>query len=381
MKFGPVPLDEARGAIMAHSQRVGERMIRKGSVLDEDALDALARSGPRGGHRRPPGTRRRARGHRRRPPGRSRLVSPLLARTRAATGRVNLAAEVPGLLRVDAAMIDRLNTIDELLTIGTLPDYAVVAPKDLVATVKIIPFSVPGNVLAVAEALVRQAGSPLDAAPVPSPEGRPGRHRAARPEGQRHREDHRRDRAAGDPADRLAAAAAALAARGSADRQGAGIADFAGRRSAAGRRRLGGGGPARRRPRGHRAGRRRDPAFRHAGGPRQPDLPRPYRHDAGAGPARLRAQPEAERHRLRADPAVRRPAGRPDRGHEDGRRRAAEGDRHAAAAAREGARARRAPAPPRAARRPSPPSCWPPGGRAAWRRTTSCWSPTAPASR
>ena len=58
-------------------------------------------------------------------------------------------------------MIDRLNTIDESLTIGTLPDYAVVAPKDLVATVKIIPFSVPGNVLAVAEALIRQAGSPL----------------------------------------------------------------------------------------------------------------------------------------------------------------------------------------------------------------------------
>jgi molybdenum cofactor cytidylyltransferase len=74
---------------------------------------------------------------------------------------VNLAAEEPGLLRVDAAMINRLNTIDESLTIGTLPDYAVVAPKDLVATVKIIPFSVPGNVLAVAEALVRQAGSPL----------------------------------------------------------------------------------------------------------------------------------------------------------------------------------------------------------------------------
>ena len=89
------------------------------------------------------------------------LVSPLIARSRAATGRVNLSAEVPGLLRVDAAMIDRLNTIDEALTIGTLPDYAVVAPKDLVATIKIIPFSVPGNVLAVAEALVRQAGSPL----------------------------------------------------------------------------------------------------------------------------------------------------------------------------------------------------------------------------
>ncbi|HLJ06569.1 MAG TPA: molybdopterin-binding/glycosyltransferase family 2 protein [Acetobacteraceae bacterium] len=89
------------------------------------------------------------------------LISPLLARTRAATGRVNLTAEAPGLLRVNTAMVDRLNTIDESITLGTLPDYAVVAPRDLVATVKIIPFAVRGTVLGVAEALVRQAGSPL----------------------------------------------------------------------------------------------------------------------------------------------------------------------------------------------------------------------------
>ena len=47
MKFGPAPLDEARGAIMAHTQRVGERMIRKGSVLDEAAIAALREAGPR----------------------------------------------------------------------------------------------------------------------------------------------------------------------------------------------------------------------------------------------------------------------------------------------------------------------------------------------
>ena len=41
MKFGPTPLDEARGAIMAHSQRVGDRMIRKGAVLDDAAIAAL----------------------------------------------------------------------------------------------------------------------------------------------------------------------------------------------------------------------------------------------------------------------------------------------------------------------------------------------------
>ncbi len=45
MKFGSVPLDEARGAILAHSQRAGERMIRKGTLLDEAALAALAEAG------------------------------------------------------------------------------------------------------------------------------------------------------------------------------------------------------------------------------------------------------------------------------------------------------------------------------------------------
>ena len=160
MKFGPVALAEARGAIMAHSQRVGERMIRKGSVLDDAAIAALREAGRTEvivARLEPGDVPEDIAADRLAQP----LVSPLLARTRAATGRVNLAAEVPGLLRVDAAMIDRLNTIDESLTIGTLPDYSMVAPKDLVATIKIIPFSVPGNVLAVAETLVRQSGSPL----------------------------------------------------------------------------------------------------------------------------------------------------------------------------------------------------------------------------
>jgi molybdenum cofactor cytidylyltransferase len=160
MKFGPVPLEEARGAIMAHSQRVGDRMIRKGSLLDETAVQALREAGRTElivARLEPGDVPEDIAADRLAQP----MVSPLLARSRAATGRVNLVAEVPGLLRIDTAIINRLNSIDESLTIGTLPDYAVVAPKDLVATVKIIPFSVPGRVLAVAEALVKQTGSPL----------------------------------------------------------------------------------------------------------------------------------------------------------------------------------------------------------------------------
>src|SRR5271154_4360201 len=128
MKFGPVPLDEARGAIMAHSQRVGDRMIRKGSLLDESAVVALRDAGRAEvivARLEPGDVPEDIAADRLAEP----MLSPLLARTRAATGRVNLVAEVPGLLRINTAMIDRLNSIDESLIIGTLPDFAVVAPK------------------------------------------------------------------------------------------------------------------------------------------------------------------------------------------------------------------------------------------------------------
>src|ERR1700723_1433935 len=119
MKFGPVPLDEARGAIMAHSQRVGDRMIRKGSLLDEGSVEALREAGRAEvivARLEPGDVPEDIAADRLAEP----MLSPLLARSRAATGRVNLAAEAPGLLRVDTAMINRLNTIDESLTIGTL---------------------------------------------------------------------------------------------------------------------------------------------------------------------------------------------------------------------------------------------------------------------
>jgi molybdenum cofactor cytidylyltransferase len=159
MKFGPVPLEEAKGAILAHSQRLGEKMLRKGSVLDEAAISLLRAAGRTeiiAARLEPGDVPEDVAADRLATP----LVSPLLARSRAATGRVNLVAEAPGLLRVDSARIDRLNSVDEALTLGTLPDYAVVAPRDLVATIKIIPFAVPGTVLAVAEAIVRQ-GAPV----------------------------------------------------------------------------------------------------------------------------------------------------------------------------------------------------------------------------
>ncbi|MBV8456782.1 MAG: molybdopterin-binding/glycosyltransferase family 2 protein [Acetobacteraceae bacterium] len=158
MKFGPLPLADARGALLAHTQRLRERTLRKGTLLDADAV-ALLRDA---GHSEivaaclePGDVPEDVAADRLAEP----LVSPLLSRTRAATGRVNLAADVPGLLQVNVAKINRINAVGEAITLGTLPDFSVVAARDLVATIKIIPFAVPGSLLSVAEAIARQ-GSP-----------------------------------------------------------------------------------------------------------------------------------------------------------------------------------------------------------------------------
>ena len=58
------------------------------------------------------------------------------------TGRVNLFAAAPGLLRVDRAAVDALNRVDPAITLATLPDWARVQPRQMVATVKIIPYGV-----------------------------------------------------------------------------------------------------------------------------------------------------------------------------------------------------------------------------------------------
>ena len=45
MKFGPVPVEEAVGAIAAHSVRSGEAVVRKGSTLREEDARRLRAAG------------------------------------------------------------------------------------------------------------------------------------------------------------------------------------------------------------------------------------------------------------------------------------------------------------------------------------------------
>jgi molybdenum cofactor cytidylyltransferase len=158
MIFGPTPLEEAEGAILAHTVRLKGRALKKGTVLDAEAIAAL-----RAGGRGEVIAARLAPGDVPEDEAASRLADamlrPLVARSRAATGRVNLVAESAGLLVLDVELIERLNTLDESLTLATLPNFSVVQTKEMLATIKVIPFAVPGAALGVAEALLRKGSA------------------------------------------------------------------------------------------------------------------------------------------------------------------------------------------------------------------------------
>jgi molybdenum cofactor cytidylyltransferase len=76
------------------------------------------------------------------------LTGANLTASAAFTGRVNLFADSRGLALFDRAALDRLNNINEAITVATLPPYAPVEIRQMVATIKIIPFAVPGDIVA-----------------------------------------------------------------------------------------------------------------------------------------------------------------------------------------------------------------------------------------
>src|SRR5438105_899467 len=149
MKFGEVPLGEAEGAILAHSLRLGATALKKGRVLSRADLDAIAAAGLQQivVARLEPGDLREDEAAARIA---AAAAGPNITVANAFTGRANLFAEARGLLLFDRDCLDRLNLVDEAVTLGTLPPFAVVEPRQMVATVKIIPFAVPETAVAKA---------------------------------------------------------------------------------------------------------------------------------------------------------------------------------------------------------------------------------------
>ncbi|MGP9790194.1 molybdopterin-binding protein [Roseinatronobacter sp. NSM] len=167
MKFGPVPVSLAKGAILAHSLTHGQGRLRKGTCLGDDEIALLLAAG---------------------------LDTVTVARLDAddldedaaalavacalvpdpvaaglvlkpvGTGRVNIVAAGAGVLRVAGPQIDALNAVDPAVTCATLHDFTRLDPGGMVATVKIIAYGVARA--AVGAACVAGQGALRVAAPV-----------------------------------------------------------------------------------------------------------------------------------------------------------------------------------------------------------------------
>jgi molybdenum cofactor cytidylyltransferase len=164
MKFGEVPVAEAEGAILAHSLRLGTVALKKARVLSQADLDLIAEAGlsrivvarlEAGDVGEDEAARRIA----------AAATGDEVETAAPFTGRANLFAKTRGLLVFDRERLDRLNLVDEAITFGTLPPFAVVEPRMMVGTVKIIPFAAPAKAVERCVEAARSGGPLLRVAP------------------------------------------------------------------------------------------------------------------------------------------------------------------------------------------------------------------------
>ena len=160
MRFGDTPIDEATGAILAHSWRANGVNFAKGRVLSGDDVAKLkaagvstvvaARLDPDDVHEdEAAATLAKA------------LAGEGIEVTAPFTGRCNHFARGAGLAVIDHERIDTLNELDESVTVATLPPFARVEPRQMVATVKIIPYAAPRAAVKRAVEVAHSANQPL----------------------------------------------------------------------------------------------------------------------------------------------------------------------------------------------------------------------------
>jgi molybdenum cofactor cytidylyltransferase len=77
------------------------------------------------------------------------------------TGRSNLVSNHTGVLNLNPSIINKINALDESITVATLENFDVVTEGQMLATIKIIPFSVTAEKLADALNLTNQNTHPL----------------------------------------------------------------------------------------------------------------------------------------------------------------------------------------------------------------------------
>jgi len=146
MKFGPFPVDEAAGVILAHTFRGRDLVLKKGHTITPDDVLALRAAGVTevvGARLEPDDLAEDAAAAR----IAGRLTGPYLTASAARTGRCNIVAACDGVCLINADALTAANLVSETVTIATLSDKQAVKAGQIVATVKIIPFAAAGDVV------------------------------------------------------------------------------------------------------------------------------------------------------------------------------------------------------------------------------------------
>lgn len=155
MIFGEIDVATAQGAILAHSVRTNGISFKKGRVLSAADIAGLSNAGV--------ATVFAARVEEddvHEDIAAARLADAVcgdgVTRQTASTGRANIYSGHDGIVLVDAGLVRALNRLHEAVTLATLTPFQAVKAGQMVATVKIIPFSAPTGIV---DEAVELAGS------------------------------------------------------------------------------------------------------------------------------------------------------------------------------------------------------------------------------
>lgn len=158
MKFGTVPVAEAAGAMLAHSLKLPGGRLKKGHVLGAEDLGKLAEAEiaevtvarPDAGDLSENDAAEMLAGAIHDGAEGLHLSAPF-------TGRVNLVADGPGVVLLEAERINAANAVDPMITVATVPPYRQIHAGGMVATVKIISYAVAERAVAEAAEAARGA--------------------------------------------------------------------------------------------------------------------------------------------------------------------------------------------------------------------------------
>ena len=154
MKFGPVSPSDAVGGVTVHTLRQGSLVLKKGTMIGPAEVAALEAAGVR-----EIVVVRLEEGDVSEDAAAASIAQAVagdgITVERAFTGRANMFAARPGVLVIDREAVDRVNGVDEAITLATLSAFKPVVEGEMVATVKLIPFGVEAG---LRDSAVKAAG-------------------------------------------------------------------------------------------------------------------------------------------------------------------------------------------------------------------------------